>query len=135
MRLNSPLTRREFVRNSLFVAAAPALVRASSLMMIKPWKESSLWRVLGVIHGLGGTDYYATPMSGLMHSDLMHDARGFPRYMRFSMPVGVGLTPGDYVEFNGVGMRGPMDFWTDLSASRVGSGDLNQLATAKRVRG
>lgn len=111
MRLNSPLTRREFVRNSLFVAAAPALVRAGSLMMIKPWKESSLWRVLGVIHGLGGTDYYATPMSGLMS-----DANGFPRYMRFSMPVGVGLTPGDYVKFNGVDMRGPMDFWTVLKS-------------------
>ena len=95
-------------------------------MMIKPWKESSVWRVLGVIHGLGGTDYYATPMFG---------AKGFTRYMRFSMPAGVGLTPGDYVEFDGMDVRRPMDFWTDLSASRAGSGGLNQLVPAKRLLG
>lgn len=134
MSLNSSLTRREFVRNSLFVAAAPALVRASSLMMIKPWKESSLWRVLGVTYGLGWQDCYATPYDA---SPLRARIKSL-QFMRFSMPSGIGLSPGDVFEFDGGDTIGPM-IRREIETNPRLTKDINdnpyQTETAKRLLG
>lgn len=79
------LTRRSFLGGAIALIAAPAIVRASSLMPIKVWEPEYLWlsrevlhdhdpnllrRVWDALSGQGGYDPYTERLGGHSHLDM-----------------------------------------------------------------